>query len=104
VLLPNVHSGPLVAHFIWLTRILLIYCLLTQLVETIYIRRFAQGLQNPGPRILIGPLRNREAVMKAFISACIAAIAIAVIGAFVLGGIQEPADHAFSTSAVRLGQ
>jgi hypothetical protein len=42
--------------------------------------------------------------MKAFISACIAAIAIAVIGAILLSGIQEPADQAFSTSAVRLGQ
>jgi len=42
--------------------------------------------------------------MRAFISACIAAIAIAVIGAFVLGGIQESANQAFSTSAVRLGQ
>jgi hypothetical protein len=42
--------------------------------------------------------------MKAFISACIAAIAIAVIGALLLSGIQEPADQAFSTSGVRLGQ
>jgi|RhiMetdeSRZDD1v2_1073273.scaffolds.fasta_scaffold110908_3 hypothetical protein len=42
--------------------------------------------------------------MRAFISACIAAIAIAVIGALLLSGIQESADHAFSTSGVRLGQ
>jgi hypothetical protein len=42
--------------------------------------------------------------MRAFISACIAAIAIAIIGGFVLGSIQESADQAFSTSAVRLGQ
>ena len=34
---------------------------------------------------------------------CITAIAIAVIGAFVLAGIQDSADQAFSTSAVRLG-
>jgi hypothetical protein len=42
--------------------------------------------------------------MRAFISACIAAIAIAVIGALLLSGIQESADQAFSTSGVRLGQ
>jgi hypothetical protein len=41
--------------------------------------------------------------MRVFMFACIAAIAIAVIGALVLGSIQEPADRAFSTSAVRLG-
>jgi hypothetical protein len=41
--------------------------------------------------------------MRAFVFACVAAIAIAVIGAFLLGGIQESADQAFSTSAVRLG-
>jgi hypothetical protein len=33
--------------------------------------------------------------MRAFISACIAAIAIAVIGALLLSGIQESADQAF---------
>jgi hypothetical protein len=41
--------------------------------------------------------------MRVFVFACIAAIAIAVIGAFVLAGIQDSADQAFSTSAVRLG-
>jgi hypothetical protein len=41
--------------------------------------------------------------MRAFVFACVAAIAIAVIGAVLLGGIQESADQAFSTSAVRLG-
>jgi hypothetical protein len=41
--------------------------------------------------------------MKTFIIACVAAIVIAVIGGVVLSGIQEPADQAFSTSAVRLG-
>jgi ABC-type uncharacterized transport system permease subunit len=50
-------------------------------------------------------VQNRERrLMRAFIVACIAAIAIAVIGAFVLGKIQQSADQAFSTSAVRLGQ
>ena len=41
--------------------------------------------------------------MKAFVVACVAAIVIAVIGAFVLDGIQEPVQKAFSTSYVRLG-
>jgi hypothetical protein len=42
--------------------------------------------------------------MRVFVFACIAAVAIAAIGAFVLGSIQESADQAYSTSAVRLGQ
>jgi hypothetical protein len=42
--------------------------------------------------------------MRAFVFACIGAIGIAIIGAVVLGSIQESADQAFSTSAVRLGQ
>jgi len=41
--------------------------------------------------------------MKAFITACVAAIVIAAIGVAVLNSIQEPADKAFSTDAVRLG-
>jgi hypothetical protein len=41
--------------------------------------------------------------MRVFVFACIAAGAIAVVGAFVLAGIQDSADRAFSTSAVRLG-
>ena len=41
--------------------------------------------------------------MRAFVFACIAAAAVAVIGAVVLSGIQQSADNAFSTSAVRLG-
>ena len=40
--------------------------------------------------------------MKAFFLACIAAVVIAIIGVVVLNRIQEPADRAFSTSAVRL--
>jgi hypothetical protein len=50
------------------------------------------------------PQTQRGPVMRAFIFACIGAIAIAIIGAVVLGSIQESADQAFSTSAVRLGQ
>jgi hypothetical protein len=41
--------------------------------------------------------------MKTFIIACVAAIVIAAIGGVVLNSIQERADEAFSTSAVRLG-
>ena len=41
--------------------------------------------------------------MKTFIVACVAAVVVAVIGGVVLNSIQEPADKAFSTSAVRLG-
>jgi hypothetical protein len=40
--------------------------------------------------------------MKAFIVACVAAIALAAIGSVVLNGIQKPAEVAFSTSGVRL--
>ena len=42
--------------------------------------------------------------MKTFIIACAAAIIIAIVGSVVLGGMQEPADKAFSSaSSVRLG-
>lgn len=40
--------------------------------------------------------------MKPFLIACVTAIVIAIIGAAVLSGVQEPADEAFSTPAVRL--
>ena len=40
--------------------------------------------------------------MKSFLLACVAALAIAVIGGFVLNGIQKPADEAYSTTGVRL--
>ena len=40
--------------------------------------------------------------MRAFVFACIGAIAVAIIGAIALGSIQKSADQAFSTSAVRL--
>jgi hypothetical protein len=40
--------------------------------------------------------------MKTFVVACIAAIAIALVGGVVLNGIQKPADTAFSTTGVRL--
>jgi len=41
--------------------------------------------------------------MKTFLIACVVAVVIAVIGGVVLNGIQQPADKAFSTEAVRLG-
>ncbi len=42
--------------------------------------------------------------MKSFIIACVAAVVIAVISGVVLGGMQEPADKAFSSATgVRLG-
>ena len=41
--------------------------------------------------------------MKTFLIACVAAVVIAVVGGLVLNSVQEPADKAFSTTAVRLG-
>jgi hypothetical protein len=40
--------------------------------------------------------------MRVFITACIAAAAIAVVGALVLDTLQKPVDEAFATSAVRI--
>lgn len=40
--------------------------------------------------------------MKAFISACVVALVIAVVGVFVLDGIQKPADVAFTASSARI--
>ena len=42
--------------------------------------------------------------MKAFLLACVAAVIIAIIGFIALNSIQESADQAFTTSAVRLGK
>ena len=41
--------------------------------------------------------------MKTFLLACVAAIAIAIIGGVVLSGVQQQSDDAFKTEAVRLG-
>jgi hypothetical protein len=49
-----------------------------------------------------GPKKGASG-MKVFITACIVAAVIAIIGGFVLNSIQEPVDKAFTTSAVRLG-
>jgi hypothetical protein len=40
--------------------------------------------------------------MKSFVAACIAAIVVAGGAAVVLNHLQEPAETAFSTSAVRI--
>jgi hypothetical protein len=47
-------------------------------------------------------LYKKGAAVTSFIAGCIAAILIAILGAFVLDRFQEPATVAFSTSAVRL--
>jgi hypothetical protein len=40
--------------------------------------------------------------MKSFVLACIAAVAVAVVGGVVLNSVQEPVAEAFSTTGVRL--
>jgi hypothetical protein len=40
--------------------------------------------------------------MKTFILACVAAIVIAALAGLALNSVQKDADHAFSTSGVRL--
>jgi hypothetical protein len=40
--------------------------------------------------------------MLSFVTACIAAIVLAVIGAVVLDHVQEPVSVAFTTAGVRL--
>ncbi len=40
--------------------------------------------------------------MRSFITACIAAVVIAVVAALALNAMQRPADVAFSTTAVRI--
>lgn len=45
---------------------------------------------------------REEAAMPSFVTACIAAIVLAVIGAVVLDHVQEPVSVAFTTASVRL--
>jgi len=40
--------------------------------------------------------------MRAFLLACVAAVAVAAVGAVVLDRVQEPVAEAFATTAVRL--
>jgi hypothetical protein len=48
--------------------------------------------------------KRKSVIMKAFLLACVAAVVIAMIGFVVLNSVQESADQAFTTSAVRLGK
>ena len=45
---------------------------------------------------------RKEAVMRIFVTACVAAIVLGVVGAIVLDHLQEPVSVAFSTASVRL--
>jgi hypothetical protein len=40
--------------------------------------------------------------MQSFIIACAVAIVIAIVGVFVLDGVQEPVSQAFATQYVRV--
>jgi hypothetical protein len=40
--------------------------------------------------------------MRAFLLACVAAVVIAAVSAAALNQLQQPVDHAFSTTGVRL--
>ncbi len=40
--------------------------------------------------------------MKAFVLACLAAIAVAAVAVVVLNRVQEPVEQAFATTGVRL--
>jgi hypothetical protein len=40
--------------------------------------------------------------MRAFLLACIVAIAAAAVGAVILNNVQQPVEHAFATTGVRL--
>ncbi len=40
--------------------------------------------------------------MRAFLLACVAALVLATVSAAALNQLQQPADHAFATTSVRL--
>jgi hypothetical protein len=40
--------------------------------------------------------------VKAFLTACLAAVVLAAIGLFVLNHVQEPVDEAFASSFARV--
>jgi len=44
----------------------------------------------------------KEAAMLSFVTACVAAVLLAVVGAVVLNHFQEPVSMAFATVGVRL--
>ncbi|WP_253706206.1 hypothetical protein [Bradyrhizobium sp. WD16] len=62
-----------------------------------------EELDGGGPRASRRP-PGRDGVikMKAFLLACLCAIALAVVAAGVLNGVQKPAAQAFATTGVRL--
>ena len=65
----------------------------------------SEGFSTPLPAIcgiLSTYCYSKGAAMTSFIAGCIAAILIAILAAVVLDRFQEPANVAFSTSAVRL--
>jgi hypothetical protein len=46
--------------------------------------------------------RRSEHAMKAFLTACLAAVILAAIGLVVLNHVQEPVDEAFASSYARV--
>ena len=46
---------------------------------------------------------GKEAALKAFVVACLVAIALAAISRVVLNNVQEPVDQAFATPYARVG-
>jgi hypothetical protein len=70
--------------------------------KAIVLARADNGGSNPAA-IGFRYLGTEEVNMKSFFAGCVAAVILALIGSFVLNSIQEPADKAFSTNAVRLG-
>jgi hypothetical protein len=52
--------------------------------------------------LLLDDNAREEAAMPSFVTACIAAIVLAVISAVVLDHVQEPVSAAFTTAGVRL--
>ena len=40
--------------------------------------------------------------MRSFVMACVAALVVAILGAYVLDRFQKPAEHAYRTNSVRI--
>jgi hypothetical protein len=51
---------------------------------------------------IAGSYIEREHAMKAFLTACVAAVILAAIGLAVLNHVQEPVDEAFATPYARV--
>jgi hypothetical protein len=52
--------------------------------------------------VTTGHSREVETLMRSFILACLAAVAIAIIGAFALNSFQKSVSVAFTTESVRV--